>query len=39
MGGEEMFALLARGGEDGRCGAGFRGTSRGFLRQAGEQVA
>ncbi len=39
MGGEEMLALLASCGENGRCGGGFRGIARRLLRQASEQIA
>src|SRR6202451_2972201 len=38
MGGEEMLALFARGGEDGLCRARLAKTSRRLLRQAAEQI-
>src|SRR5258708_9051387 len=38
MGGEELFALLARGGENRLCRARLTQTSRRLLRQAAEQI-
>src|ERR1700761_8469117 len=39
MGIEEMFAMLACGGENGRCGASLRRVAHRLLRQAYEQIA